>query len=116
MGRLLDIARQAADERTAAASTNAVTMQNCVIPLVADQGDALPDHAAEARRLRVLKLLAANPSARYAVVTDSEGDPEGILLTLAIRGRATCELRIPRDRYDGALLLDLLERHGGTVH
>ena len=66
--------------------------------------------------MRVLAMLAANPSARYALVTDSEGDPEGILLSLAIRGRATCELCIPRQKWDVVLFLDLLDCHCGTVH
>ena len=116
MGRLLDIARQTADERTAAPGTKVEAMPNRVIPSVAEQGDALPDPAAEARRQRVLAMLAANPGARYALVTDTEGDPEAVILALAIRGRATCELRIPRDRYDPFLLLDLLDKHGATVH
>ena len=76
--------------------------------------EPLPDPAMEARRQRVLELLAANPSARYALATDAEADP--VILALAIRGQATCELRIPRDKYDGFLLLKLIERHGGTVH
>ena len=78
--------------------------------------DPMPDPAAEARRGRVLELLADHPTARYAVLTDTQADPEAVLLTLAIRGQATCELRIPRDRYDPFLLLDLIERHGATVH
>lgn len=77
---------------------------------------ALLDPQAEARRQRVLALLSADPKARYAVLTDTEADPEGVLLTLAIRDRATCELRIPREKWDGVLFLDLLERHGGMVH
>ena len=76
--------------------------------------EPLPDPAMEARRQRVLAMLAANPSARYALVTDAEADP--VILALAIRGRATCELYIPRDKYDPFLLLELIERHGGTVH
>jgi hypothetical protein len=63
----------------------------------------------------VLDLLATNPTARFALVTDTESDPEGVTLALAIRGQATCELRIPRHKYDGLLLLDLIERHGVTV-
>ena len=78
--------------------------------------DPLPDPAAEARRQRVLAMLAERPGIRYAVLTDTQADPEAVLLTLAIRGRATCELHIPRDRYDPFLLLDLIERHGATVH
>jgi hypothetical protein len=77
---------------------------------------ALPDPAMEARRQRVLELLAVNPSARYAVLTDTQADPEAVILTLAIRGQATCELLIPRDKFDGILLLDLLNRHGAMIH
>jgi hypothetical protein len=79
-------------------------------------GDALPDPAAEARRQRVLAMLAERPGARYAVVTHDPGAPEPVILTLAIRGVATCEMLIPRDRYDPFLLLDLIERHGNTAH
>lgn len=81
-----------------------------------DSDDSLPDPAAEARRQRVLAMLAERPEIRYAALTDSKTDSEAVLFTLAIRGKATCELRIPREKYDGVLLLDLIERHGGTVH
>ncbi len=82
----------------------------------AADGPPLPDPAAEARRRRVLAMLEARPGIRYAVLTDLEADPEVAIVTLAIRGRATCELHVPRDKYDGVLLLDLIERHGMTVH
>ncbi|OGA54971.1 MAG: hypothetical protein A3F74_17500 [Betaproteobacteria bacterium RIFCSPLOWO2_12_FULL_62_58] len=78
--------------------------------------DAPPDATAETRRQRVLAMLRENPTARYAIVTETESDPDAVIVTLAIRGRATCELQIPRDRYDGALLLDLIDRHSATVH
>jgi len=77
--------------------------------------EPLPDPRSETRRQRVLIMLDAHPTARYALVTDEGADPGAVLLTLAIRGQATCELRIPRDKYDGTLLLDLIEQHGGTV-
>ena len=80
--------------------------------LVAIGGDATID----ARRQRLLAMLKAQPGATYAVLTDTEADPEEVIVALTIRGRATCEIRIPRDKYDGTLLLDLIERHGGTVH
>lgn len=77
--------------------------------------DTFSDPAMEARRQRVLAMLAERPDIKYAVVVDnSNADP--VILTLAIRGRATCELRIPRDKYDPWLLLQMIERHGGTVH
>jgi len=78
--------------------------------------DVLPDPEAEARHQRLLEMLDSHPTARYALVTDIEADPEAVILALAIRGQATCELRIPREKYDGTLLLDLIERHGATVH
>jgi hypothetical protein len=85
--------------------------------LPADGGDdPLPDATAEARRQRVLAMLAERPGMRYVVLTDTETDPEAVVLALAIRGVATCELRIPREKYDPFLLLELIERHGGTVH
>lgn len=76
----------------------------------------LPDPAAEARRQRVLEMLAQRPGTRYAVVTDCEAEPDAVIMALAIRGVGTCELRIPKAKYDGVLLLDLIERHGATVH
>ena len=84
--------------------------------------DALPDLAAEARRQRVLVLLAERPGIRYAVLTDTQADPDAVIVVLAIwsakpdGGTVTCELAIPRAKYDGMLLLDLIEHHGGTVH
>lgn len=78
--------------------------------------DTLPDPVAEARRQRVLDMLAEQPGIRYAVVTDSETELDAVILALAIRGVGTCELRIPKAKYDGVLLLDLIERHGATLH
>ena len=72
--------------------------------------------AAEARRQRVLAMLAEKPNTRRAVLVDNV-DTDPVLLTLAIRGQATCELAIPGARFDAFGLLDLLNRHGGhTVH
>ena len=100
MGALLKIARQAA------------AVSQSYAP---EETGALPDPRAEARRQRVIAMLAERPGVRYAVLTDTEADPEAVILALAIRGVATCELRIPRAKYDPFLLLDLIDRHGGTV-
>ena len=80
-----------------------------------DETDPLPP-AAEARRQRVIAMLADNPGIQYAMITDTDADPEAVILALAIRGRASCELRIPRAKFDPFLLLHLIERHGGTTH
>jgi hypothetical protein len=85
----------------------------CYRALAAEE---LPDPRAEDRRQRVLDMLAEHPTARYALVTDTGADPEAVLLTMVIRDQASFELRIPRAKYDGLLLLDLIERHGATVH
>jgi hypothetical protein len=78
--------------------------------------ETLPEPAAEARRQRVLAMLRDSPGITYAAVTDTESDPGAVIVALAIRGRASCEVLIPRDRYDGTLLLDLIEQHCGTIH
>ena len=64
-----------------------------------EEGDALPDPAAEARRQRVLAMLTERPGIRGAM---QDG------------WTVTCELRIPREKWDGVLFLEMLERH--TVH
>ena len=68
----------------------------------------------EGRRQRALAMLAGTRG-RYAVVTDTETEPEAVILALAIRDIGTCELRIPRARFDPFLLLELVERHR-TLH
>lgn len=98
------------------AGTVAIVATVAVANHQSNEIDALPDPEAEARRQRLLALLAERPGIRYAILTDTKADAEAVLLTLAIRGQATCEFRIPRDRYDPFLLLDLIERHGATLH
>lgn len=59
-------------------------------------------------------MLAERPGIRYAVVTDADANPEAVILALAIRGVGTCELRIPRQKWDPFLFLEAVERH--SVH
>jgi hypothetical protein len=77
--------------------------------------DALPDPAMEARRQEVLAKLAANPTARLAMITDLDSDPEFAILAIALRDKATFEMRVPKAKYDPFLLYDLIHRHFGTV-
>lgn len=98
------LGRNRESNRSATDGGNSATLQQ-------PRGDA-----AEARCQRVLALLAEHPEARYATTTDMNAAPGFALLTLAIRDRATVELLIPADKWDGVLFLDLLERHGGTIH
>lgn len=71
--------------------------------------------AAEGRRQRVLAMLDENPNIRRAVVVDN-ADTDLVLLALAIRGQATCELAIPAAKFDPFKLLELIERYGSTLH
>lgn len=81
-----------------------------------EEESTTPDPQAEARRERVLRMLQDSPGIAYAVVTDTEVDPDNVILALAIRGRATCELLVPRAKWDGVLFIDLLEKHCGVIH
>ena len=64
----------------------------------------LPD-----RRRVVLDMLAADPSIRYAwTCTDTGADP--VTLTLAIRGAGTCELAVPRERFNALELPQLIDK------
>ncbi len=86
-----------------------------VVALQEAANDPLPDPAMEARRHRVLAMLTERPDIKYAMLVDNPAaDP--VLLALAIRGQATCELAIPAAKFDPFLLLALIEPHGGTIH
>lgn len=50
------------------------------------------------------------------MLTDTESDPDAVIVAYAIRDKATCELCIPRANYDGLALLALFEKHTATVH
>ncbi len=62
----------------------------------------------DARRRAVLKMLQENPNLTHAYTTDDESDPEYVILTIAIRGKGTCDMRIRRDQYDGFAVLRLI--------
>ena len=66
---------------------------------------------ADERIDKVLAQLESDPGLRYAMETHSDIEPNAVLLTLAIRGKGACELRIPKSRYDGIALLELIEKH-----
>ena len=69
------------------------------------------DTVMEAWRCRVAAMLRDSPTIRYAAVTDTGSDPDAVIVALAIRGRASCELLVPRAKWDGVLFLDLLDKH-----
>ena len=66
---------------------------------------------ASERVAAVVSMLEADPALNYAVTTHAHIDPEDVILSLAIRGKGACELRVPRSRYDALALLELIEKH-----
>jgi hypothetical protein len=59
-------------------------------------------------------MLAQEPGLQYAIASDDKAEPDAVLVTLAIRGTATCELRIPKDRYDALAMLQMTEEQTGS--
>ena len=77
--------------------------------------EAVNNDPAERRRCEVLAMLEANPRITHAIVTDDEAEADCVIVTVAIRGIGTCDLRIPREKYDGLAVLQLIEEHTGAV-
>jgi hypothetical protein len=75
-----------------------------------------PMTPADIRMARVIAKLRGDPGLRFAVEAHIDAEPDAVILTLAIRDKAACELRIPKEKYDAFLLLELIERHSGKVH
>ena len=76
--------------------------------------DPIMPTPADARIKRVVGKLEEDPGLRFAVEAHIDADPDAVILALAIRDKAACELRIPKEKYDPFLLLELIERHSGT--
>ncbi len=66
---------------------------------------------ADERIEKMIDKLADDPGLIYAMQTHDDVEPDAVILTLAIRGKGACELRIPKSRYDGIELLELIEKH-----
>ena len=82
-----------------------------------EKPETLQDRQREARRQKVIAMLEAAPGTQRAVYTDTESDPHNVILTVAVRSCGqTCELLIPKAKYDPWRLLELVERHGQTTH
>jgi hypothetical protein len=61
-----------------------------------------PDNEAEA-------LLRKHPNLTHAFVPIDTDDPDYEHVVVAIRDKATCVLRIPREKYDGMAMLQWIE-------
>ena len=70
----------------------------------------------ERRRNKVLAMLELNPSTSRAFYTDTDSDPDNIVLVIAARHIATFEMLILKDKYDPFHMLDFIDRFGQTTH
>ena len=66
---------------------------------------------ADERIGKMVDKLKGDPGLRYAMQDHDQIEPDAVILTLAIWGKGACELRIPKSRYDGIVLLKLVEKH-----
>lgn len=78
---------------------------------VANLPEAANSTPVDERLERVVGKLHGDPGLHYAVEAHEGIEPEAVILTVAIRGKAACDLRIPKSRYDAFALMELIEQH-----
>lgn len=64
----------------------------------------------EERRAKVLAILAENPNTQRAIIADMNGDPDNVILTIALRDQYTFELTIPKAKYDSFTVLEIIKK------
>ena len=98
--------------------SSVATVANVAVALAKDRkSETQQERQREARRQRVIAMLKRYPDTARAIYTDTISDPHNVILTVAVRAcQQTCELLIPKAKYDPWRLLDLVERYGQTTH
>jgi hypothetical protein len=129
MGMFLNLAleteRGAAEEKTSSETSRAVSVEREAEAVIEsstsnlvhlseehrplDPYEVEADARTIARRRRVLSMLEKSPRLRYALVSDTEAEGDDVILTLAIRELGTCELAIPKAKYDALKVLRMIE-------
>ncbi len=64
----------------------------------------------EQRRQKVLAMLEESDKPR-AFYVDDQTDQHNVIVAVAIRGAATCEIEIPRNKYDPFLVLEIIDKN-----
>ncbi len=72
--------------------------------------ETLLDRQREARRQKVIAMLESTLGTQRAIYTDTDSDPNNVILAIAVRNVATCEMQIPKAKYDPWRLLELIEK------
>ena len=87
------------------------------VPSEIAKPETLHDRQRETRRQKVIAMLEAAPETQRAIYTDTASDPHNVILTMAVRNLETCEMLIPKAKYDPWRLLALIEQYGAqNVH
>ena len=61
---------------------------------------------AEKRRLNVFDKLNQDPNLKRALFVDSESDAKNVIIAIAIRDLGSCEMIIPKSRFDSWKFLE----------
>ena len=61
---------------------------------------------AEKRRLNVFDKLNQDPNLKRALLVDSESDAINVIIAIAIRDVGSCEMIIPKSRFDSWKFID----------
>lgn len=73
--------------------------------------ETLKDRQREASRQKAIAILNASPDIPRGIFVDDQIDPDNVVLFVAGREyQQTCELQIPRAKYNPLKLLALIER------
>lgn len=78
------------------------------------KAEILAELQRETRRQKVISLLEESPTIQRAFYADTDSDPNYVILAIAIRHVATCEMLIDKAKYAPWRLLELI--HGQTTH
>ena len=108
--KVAEVAKVATPLEVKTANPDSVEVTCCPQATHAETLEQQPNSSAERIRMMAAQL-ESDPGLRVCVETHDNAEPEAVILTLAIRGKGACELRIPKSRYEGIALLELIEKH-----
>ena len=109
-GKVARVAKVATPQEVKTANPDPVEGACCPQATYAETLEQQPNSSDERIKMMAVQL-ESDHGLRYAMETHNNAEPEAVILTLAIRGKGACELRIPKSRYDGIALLELIESH-----
>ena len=73
------------------------------------KAEILTELQRETRRQKVIAMLEAAPGTQRAIYTDTGSDPHNVILTVAVRHVATCEMLVDKTKHDAWKLLALVD-------